>query len=90
MRLPSVSIPTKLRKRAGVVISVVALLWIADVAAIVIWSGSNPCLRSHTEVADHYDPNDGDPVVEVCDWYKKDPARNPWYPSNEFRHDQER
>ena len=82
MRLPSVSIPKKLRKTA---FTVVALVWIADVVAIVTWSGKNPCPRSHTEVASHPDPNDGDPVVEVCEWYKKDPARNPWYPSNEFR-----
>jgi len=62
---------------------VVVVLWLADVAAIVIWSGSNPCLRSHTEYATHPDPN-GDNVIEVCDWYKTDPARNPWYPRNEF------
>lgn len=84
MRLRSASIPPKVRKTAGVVFTVLAVLVIADVAAMSVWAGGNDCLRSHTEVASHVDPNDGDPVNEVCDWYKTDPARNPWTPRNEF------
>jgi hypothetical protein len=82
MKLPSAS--TKLRKRAGVIFTVVALLWIADVAAMVMWTGRNPCLRSHTEVASHPDANGDPPEAVVCDWYKTDPGRNPWTPRNEF------
>jgi hypothetical protein len=39
MSLPSLSIPTKLRMVAGRVSMVVAVLVIADVAAMSIWAG---------------------------------------------------
>ena len=77
------AVPARLRKIAAGFVLVVGVVWLANVAAVVVWSGRNPCLRSHTEYATHPDPN-GDNVVQVCDWYKTDPARNPWYPRNEF------
>jgi hypothetical protein len=77
------AVPARLKKTVTRVFLVVVVLWLANVGAVVVWSGMNPCLRSHTEYLSHPDP-DGDNVIEVCDWYQTDPARNPWSPRNEF------
>lgn len=72
-------------RRLGMVVAVtVGALNVANFGAQAVWAGTNPCLRSHVEVATHVDPNDGDPVIDVCDWYKTDPDRNPWLPGNEL------
>jgi hypothetical protein len=56
------SIPTRLQNILTVAVWAAVALCFANVAAMVVWNGANPCLRSHTEVASHVDPNDGDPV----------------------------
>jgi hypothetical protein len=55
---------------------VAAVLSVANIGAAVVWSGRiNTCLRWE---------NVGDPDGATCAWHKMDPARNPFYPWNEF------
>jgi hypothetical protein len=62
------------------------VLWVLNFVGVMVWSARNDaCLRGHTEYPSHYNPNEDNEPVWVCDLYKTDQNRNPWDPENEFR-----